>query len=92
MSVLLQAVGALWGILVLAYVVLVIYRSTVALHEDDSLHISAGESRFETEQREVVKHMAALDSKCNKLGYAALATTLVLAGVWVYTIIQAAPV
>jgi hypothetical protein len=85
---LLEVVAAFWGLVVLAYVLLLVYRSTVGLHEDDSLHISAGEARFEAEQVEVRKHMTTLYSQVLKLGFAALATTVVLAGVWVYTIVQ----
>lgn len=77
---LIEMVAAVWGLAVIAYVLLLLYANIVGLHEDDSLHISTGEGPLEAEQREVVKRMTALDAYSHKLGIAASTMTAILMG------------
>jgi hypothetical protein len=81
---LVELVAALWAIAVVGFSIVVVYRYTVSLHEDDSLHISAGEARFEAEQVKVLKQMTSLDGYCFRFGMVVLAMTVVFAGTWIY--------
>jgi hypothetical protein len=81
-----EAVAVIWGIAVALYLVLFLYRSIVGMHEEDTLYLSAGESRLAEEQRVVMKQIHRLDSYSRKIGWFALAMTVVLAGMWVYDV------
>jgi len=83
-----EIVAVIWGIVVVLYLVLFLYRSIVGMHEEDTLYLSAGEARLAQEQREVMKTINKLDSYSRKLGMAALAMTVILAGMWVYSVAQ----
>ena len=81
-----ETVAVLWGIVTALYFVLFLYRSIVGLKEEDTLFLSAGEAKMEAEQREVMKQITKLDGYSHRLGFASLAITLVLAGMWVYSV------
>lgn len=73
-----------WGALTAVLVLLLIYRSTLAIKEDDQLFLDPAESQMEAEQK-------ALQAKMNKLapfvrlfGAASGMLILVMAGMWVY--------
>jgi hypothetical protein len=78
----------LWAIVTALYFLLFLYRSIVGMKEEDTLYLSAGEARLEAQQREVMKQINKLDSYSRMLGYATLAMTVVLAGMWVYSVAQ----
>src|SRR5438874_11640906 len=50
----------LWGAITLVLVALLIYRSTLSMHEDDQLFLSEGESAMAQEQAELQKKMSKL--------------------------------
>jgi len=81
---LLEIVTILWVIVAVFYFALFLYRSLVGMKEEDTLFLSAGESRMAAEQHEVMKRITKLDGYSHKLGWATLAMTIVLAGVWGY--------
>jgi hypothetical protein len=81
-----EIVAICWGIATASYLALFLYRSIIGLHEEDTLYLSAGEAKLEAEQREVMKRINKLDSLSHGIGYAALALTVVLAGMWVYSV------
>ena len=81
-----EIVAVLWGIVTALYFVLFLYRSIVGLKEEDTLYLSAGEAKMEAQQREVMKQITRLDGYSHRLGYAALVMTVVLAGMWVYSV------
>jgi predicted RND superfamily exporter protein len=81
-----EIVAIIWGIVTAAYVALFLYRSIVGMKEEDTLYLSAGEARLEAEQREVMKHITKLDSYSHKIGYTSLALTVILAGMWIYSV------
>ena len=83
-----EIVAVLWGIVTIPFLILFLYRSIVGMHEEDNLYLSEGEARFEAQQREVMKHITKLDAYSHKLGIAALAMTVVLAGVWVFSVVR----
>jgi hypothetical protein len=79
-----EIIAILWGIATALYLALLLYRSIVGLHEEDTLYLSAGEAKMEAEQREVMKRINKLDSYSRGIGIAALTLTVVLVGMWVY--------
>ena len=79
-----EIVGACWAVVTALYFALLIYRSIVGLHEEDTLYLSAGEAKMEAEQRVVMKRIHKLDGYSRMIGYTALALTAVLGGMWVY--------
>jgi hypothetical protein len=85
---LLEIVASIWAVIIVVYVALFLYRSVFGMHEEDTLYLSAGETRMAEAQQAVMKRMAQLDSYTRKIGYAALAMTVVLAAVWVYGVIK----
>jgi hypothetical protein len=73
-------IGAFWLLALMAYGTLLLYRSLVGLHEDDSLHLSAGEVQFDRQQGIVLRRIAALDAWVHNVGLALLfASALVVA-------------
>ena len=81
-----EIVAVIWGIVTIAYFALFLCGSIVGMKEEDTLYLSAGEARLEAEQRPVMKQITKLDSYSHKIGYAALAMTVILAGMWIYSV------
>ena len=81
-----EIVTAVWGAAVIVYLALFLFRSVVGMKEEDTLYLSVGEARLEAQQREVMKQITKLDSYSHKIGYAALALTVILAGMWIYSV------
>jgi hypothetical protein len=81
-----EIVAVIWGIAVVLYFALFLYRSIVGMHEEDTLYLSAGETRMAEAQREVMKQITKLEGYSRKLGIAALVLTVILAGMWVYSV------
>jgi len=82
----LEIVAVVWGVVVAVYLLLFLYRSIVGMHEEDTLYLSAGETRLEAEQRQVMKQINKLDSYSRKIGITALVLTAVLAVMWLYSV------
>jgi hypothetical protein len=79
-------VAVIWGIAVILYFTLFLYRSIIGMHEEDTLYLSAGETRMAEAQREVMKQITRLDGYSRKLGMTALVLSVILAGMWVYSV------
>lgn len=80
MFVLLVAWGVLTGILVL----LLIYRSTLTMHEDDSIFLNDTESQMQKDQVEVLAKMKRITPLLKVLGALSGAMILVIAGLFIY--------
>ena len=81
----------LWGILTTVLVVLLIYRGTLTMHEDDQLFLDEAESHMEKEQAEIMNRADRLGPLIHVFGAASGVLILVIAGVWFYqalTIVQ----
>lgn len=78
----LQLAAIVWGAEAAAFVLLMIFKSTVTLHEDDSLHLSNAEHQFEEEQAKLQKRIATLERYSRALGISLLVTTLIVGGIW----------
>jgi hypothetical protein len=81
-----EIVAAIWGAVVIVYLALFLFRSLIGMKEEDTLYLSVGEQRMAAEQREIMKRITKLDSYSRKLGLAALGMSVLLAGMWVYSV------
>jgi len=77
-----------WGVLTGILVVLLIYRSTLVMHEDDQLFLDESESHMEREQIELMKKVDKITPLVKWLGAASGVMILVIAGVAVYQALQ----
>ncbi len=76
--------GTAWGILTAILVALLIYRSTLTMHEDDQLFLDASEAHMEREQHELMQRVEKLNPVVRWLGATSGVMILVIAGVAVY--------
>jgi hypothetical protein len=84
MSLLLMLLIA-WSVLTTILVLLLIYRSTLTMHEDDQLFLSAGESQMEADQVENLRRINRVTPYVQMLGAASAVLIAVIAGMWLYT-------
>ena len=81
-----EMVATVWGAVAIVYLALFLVRSVIGMKEENTVYLSVGEERLAAEQREVMKRITKLDSYTHKAGYAALALTVILAGMWIYSV------
>ena len=86
MSSPIETVAVIWGAVMVVYVALLIFRSVIGMKEEDTLYLSAGEERMAAEQRQIMKRITKVDSYTHAVGWAALAVTVILAGMWIYSV------
>jgi membrane-associated PAP2 superfamily phosphatase len=87
----LRVLWTLWGVLTGVLVLLLIYRSTLEMHEDDQLFLDQVEEKMGREQRELVQKMRRLNPYLKALGIASGVLVLVIAGIWVWRGLKGAP-
>ena len=75
-----------WAVVGAIYLLLFLYRSIVGMKEEDTLYLSAGESRMAEEQRDVMKHINKIEPVIKGFGWATLALTILVAGEWGYSV------
>jgi beta-lactamase regulating signal transducer with metallopeptidase domain len=75
---------SVWGVLTAILVVLLIYRSTLTMHEEEQLFLSESESQMEKEQIELMRKVDRLSPFVQWLGGASGLLLLVIAGLAVY--------
>lgn len=80
MSVLLMV----WGVLTTVLMVLLIYRSALARHEDDQLFLNSAEAHLEREQQELMVRMNRLRPYLNTLAASSGVLLLAIAGLWLW--------
>jgi len=73
-----------WGVLTGILIILLIYRSTLTMHEDDSIFLNATESQMHKDQMEVLTKMKRLTPIVKVLGALSGVMILVIAGLFVY--------
>ena len=71
----------LWAGLTVVLVVLLIYRSTLSMHEDDQLFLSDSDAQIEKEQAELQKRMNKIQPVVRLLGAASGTLLIVMAGI-----------
>ncbi len=83
MSTLFELVVA-WGVLTVALIVLLIYRGTLTMHEDDQLFLGESESHMAREQMEIMQKVTRLGPFVKVLGTASAVLMLTIAGLAIY--------
>jgi hypothetical protein len=73
-----------WGILTGVLIILLIYRSTLTMHEDDSIFLNETESQMHKDQMEVLVKMKKLTPIVKVLGALSGAMILIIAGLFIY--------
>ena len=73
-----------WGVLTGILIVLLIYRSTLTMHEDDSIFLNASESQMEKDQVDIINKMNRLKPFVRVLGALSGLMILVIAGLFIY--------
>jgi hypothetical protein len=73
-----------WGVITTALVILLIYRSTLTMHEDDQLFLSDAHSQMQQEQTELMVKVNRLTIPVRVIGAGSGVLLLVLAGMFIY--------
>ena len=73
-----------WGVLTAVLVILLIYRSTLTMQEDDQLFLDDTKSQMEIDQRELIAKVNKLNPFVKVLGAASGLMFLVIAGMFIY--------
>jgi hypothetical protein len=73
-----------WGALTAVLIVLLIYKSTLSMREDDQLFLDESESHMEQEQMEILRRMNKITPLVRIFGAASGVLILVIAGIWIY--------
>jgi hypothetical protein len=72
------------GVLMALLTVLLIYRSTLEMHEDDQLFLDAAESHMAKEQEELQVKLNKIEPMVRWIGAATVVALLAAAGIWIY--------
>jgi hypothetical protein len=80
-----------WGVLTAILVILLIYRSTLTMREDDQLYLSDSGSSMQQEQTEILTKVNKLTPMVRILGAMSGVLILVIAGMALYTQLNAQP-
>jgi hypothetical protein len=73
-----------WGVLTAILIVLLIYRSTLTMQEDDQLFLNESESHMQTEQTELLMKVNRITPVVKILGAVSGVMILVIAGLAIY--------
>ena len=79
------ALLSIWGGLTLVLVVLLIYRGTLTMHEDDQLFLDSAEDHMQKEQQELLHKMDKITPWVRILGACSALLIFVIAGILLYT-------
>jgi len=74
----------IWGVLTTVLIILLIYRSTLTMHEDDQLFLDESASGMAQEQAELMAKLNKVTPFVKWLGAASGALILVIAGLAIY--------
>lgn len=84
MSSTLEMLLVVWGVLTALLLILLIYRSTLSMHEEEQLYLDEAEAHMRQEQEELHARMARTVLPMRLLGSASGLLILLIAGMWVY--------
>ena len=73
-----------WAGLTTILILLLIYRSTLTMHEDDQIFLDEAESHMQKEQEELISRINKLQPFVRFCAAASGLLILVIAGLWVY--------
>jgi D-alanyl-lipoteichoic acid acyltransferase DltB (MBOAT superfamily) len=80
-----EALLILWGGLTLVLIVLLIYRGTLTMHEDDQLFLDSSEAHMQKEQQDIIKRMDRLTPWLRILGTSSVVLIVLIGGIFFYT-------
>ncbi len=80
----LAAAAIAWGAISVVFAVLVIYRSLIAMKEDDQLFLGAAEGTLEAEQARVQAKLRRVTPLVKGFGAASAALLVLMGGIWLY--------
>jgi len=73
-----------WGALTAILIILLIYRSTLTMHEDDQLFLNESDTHMQTEQTEILTKVNRITPLVKVLGAVSGVMILVIAGMFIY--------
>jgi hypothetical protein len=73
-----------WGVFTIGLIVLLIYRSTLTMHEDEQLYLDSASSHMQQEQTELLVKVNRLTVPVWVFGAGSGVLLLVLAGMFIY--------
>lgn len=80
----LQLLLIAWGVVTAVLICVLIYRSSVATHEEDQLFLDDAEAALASEQRAIVARLEKLRRPITVLTVVSGALLIVIAGLWLY--------
>ncbi|WP_263378741.1 hypothetical protein [Granulicella paludicola] len=82
-------VATIWGIVAVAFIIVMVYRASLANHETDQLFLNDVGTVSSTHQEndEIVRRLNSLAPVCKSLGGVTVLLTLAVAGMWVSSIL-----
>jgi hypothetical protein len=81
---LLQVLLIIWGVLTAILIVLLIYRSTLTMHEDDQLFIDQSSSHMQQEQTALLARINRLQTPVRALSAVSGLLLIIMVAMWVY--------
>ncbi len=84
MTPLLLKLLVIWGVFTALLVGLLIYRSVVAMHEDDQLYLHEGEAGLQRDQEHTLGVLKKLTPYIRTLSAISGLLIVVIAGIWLY--------
>jgi hypothetical protein len=84
MSSTMEMLLIVWGVLLALLLILLIYRSTISMHEEDQLYLDEAEAHMQKEQDEIHAKVNRMAWPVRVLSGASGLLTLLVAGMWVY--------
>jgi hypothetical protein len=76
--------AVLWGVFTVGLIVLLIYRSTLTMHEDEGLYLDDASAHIQQEQTELLTKVNRLTVPVWVMGAGSGLLLLVLAGMFIY--------
>jgi hypothetical protein len=77
-------ITVVWGVFTVGLIILLIYRSTLTMHEEESLYLDDANSHLQQEQTELLVKMNRLTVPVWVMGAGSGVLLLVLAGMFIY--------
>ena len=74
-----------WIAFTVVWIVLLIYRGTLTMHEDDQLFLDSAEDHMQKEQQELIGKMERLTPWVRISGAASAVLILVMGGMWLFS-------